>query len=275
MKKPSLWHITALAAALTIALPMTAQAARLWIVPSATVVPNIDAYVTIDASASDDLFNIGRALPLENIVIAGPGGTTITPENPLTGKQRSSFELKLAEAGTYKIALLSDSLNASYKVNGEMKRWRGSSAETFAKEVPADAQDVNVSRMQGRLETFVTVGKSTLPSWKSSRNGLELLPLTPPTDLFTGDTSSFRLLLDGKPAADLPVTIVLGNNRYRDALGELTLKTDKNGKFSVKWPSAGMYWLNASVGGAPGAVGTLTQPIRRVSYSATLEVLQP
>jgi uncharacterized GH25 family protein len=274
MKKPSLWHITALAAALTIALPMTAQAARLWIVPSATVVPNVDAYVTIDASASDDLFNIGRALPLENIVIAGPGGTTISPENPLTGKQRSSFELKLAETGTYKIALISDSLNASYKVNGEMKRWRGT-ADTFAKEVPADAQDLNVSRMQGRLETFVTVGKSTLQTWKSSGAGLELIPLTSPTDLFTGDTSNFRFILDGKPAADLPVTVVLGNNRYRDALGELTLKTDKDGKFSVKWPSAGMYWLNASIGGAQGAVGTLTQPIRRVSYSATLEVLQP
>jgi uncharacterized GH25 family protein len=154
-----------------------------------------------------------------------------------------------------------------------MKRWRGT-AETV-NDIPPNAQDVNFSRMQSRLETFVTAGKSSSPALKPTGSGLELVPLTNPTDIFAGDTGSYQFLLDGKPAADLAVTIVAGGNRYRDALGEVMLKTGKDGKFNIKWPGAGMYWLNASIGAPPGTVGSLAQPVRRISYSATLEVLQP
>jgi uncharacterized GH25 family protein len=274
MKTIFLWRATALAASLMIVVPMTAQAHRPFLLPSETMTPGANSIVTIDASASDELFNIERPLSLDNVVINGPNGATGTPENPVAGKQRSSFELKLPQEGTYRISLLSDSLSAMYKVNGEMKRWRGT-ADSFAKEVPANAQGLNVSRMQGRVETFVSAGKSVMQTWKPSGNGLELVPLTKPTEIFVGDTGNFRLLLDGKPAADLTVTVIRGGNRYRDALGEITLKTDRDGKFSIKWPAAGMYWLSAHVGAPRSAVGTFAQPTRRVSYSATLEVLQP
>lgn len=273
MKNNLLWLTTALTASLMMAVPM-AQAARTWIVPSAATMSKVDSYVTIDAAASDELFNPGRAIPLENVVVTGPDGAAVSPENPVTGKQRSSFELKLAKEGTYRVALVSDSLNAMYTVGGELKRWRGS-AETFAKEVPANAQDLNVSRTQGRLETFVTASKSSAQALKPTGVGLELVPLTNPTEIFAGDTGNYQFLLDGKPAADLAVTIVLGGNRYRDALNELTLKTGKDGKFSIKWLGAGMYWLNANISPPGENAGTLAQPVRRFSYSATLEVLQP
>jgi uncharacterized GH25 family protein len=273
MKNILLWRTTALTASLMIAVPM-AQAARNWIVPSTTTTSNVDSYVTIDAVASDELFNLGRAIPLENVIVTGPDGAAVFPENPVTGKQRSSFELKLAKEGTYKVAFVSDSLNAMYKVGGEMKRFRGN-AETFAKEVPPNTQDLNVSRMQSRLETFVTASKSSAQALKPTGVGLELVPLTNPTEIFAGDTGNYQFLLEGKPAADLAVTIVLGGNRYRDALNEVTLKTGKDGKFNIKWPSAGMYWLNANISPPRETVGTIAQPVRRFSYSATLEVLQP
>ena len=44
-----------------------------------------------------------------------------------------------------------------------------------------------------------------------------------------------------------PFSVVPGGNRYRDKLGEMNLVTDSDGKFSVKWPEPGMYWLNAAV----------------------------
>lgn len=271
-----LWRATALAASLMIGAPMAAHAHRPFLLPSDTTTQGADSIVTIDASASDELFNISRPLALDKVVINGPDGATVVPENPVAGKQRSSFELKLPKEGTYKISLISDALTATYKVNGEMKRWRGTT-DSFAKEVPANAQDLNVSRMQGRVETFVTAGKPSAQALKPGGNGLELVPLASPTEIFAGDTGNFRFLLDGKPAADLTVTIIRGGNRYRDALGEITLTTDKDGKFSVKWPNAGMYWLSANVGGRAqqGVVGTLAQPVRRVSYSVTLEVIQP
>ena len=274
MKNTLLWHTTALAASLMVAVPMAAHAHRPFLLPSSTLTQGADSIVTIDASSSDELFNISRPVLIDNVVISGPEGTSVTPENPVAGKQRNSFELKLTKEGTYKVSALTDSLNAMYKVNGEMKRWRGSS-DAYAKEIPANATDLNVSRMQSRVETFITAGKPSAQALKPSGNGLELVPLSNPTEIFAGDTGNFRFLLDGKPAADLTVTIIRGGNRYRDGLGEITLKTDKDGKLSIKWANAGMYWLSASINPPRETVGTIAQPVRRISYSATLEVLQP
>lgn len=293
MKKTSLWRVATLAVSLSVALPMAAHAHRSWMLPSATVLSGNEPWVTVDAAVSNDLFYLEHnALRLDNLAVIAPDGKTVEAENKSTGKYRSTFDVKLSQKGTYKLTMVNDALSASYKLGTENKRWRGT-AETFAKEVPAEAQDLNVSRMQSRIEVFVSSGKPSDKVLKPSGSGLELAPITHPNDLFAGDNSSFQFLLDGKPAADIEVTVIPGGIRYRDQLNEIKLKTDKDGKFSVKWPAPGMYWMSASNGGQqimpPGAaanasaaparaaqpVGTLAKPNRRVSYTATLEVLQP
>ncbi|WP_353157016.1 DUF4198 domain-containing protein [Herminiimonas fonticola] len=285
MKKSSMWRVAALAVSLSVALPMAAHAHRAWMLPSATVLSGNEPWVTVDAAISNDLFYFEHnALRLDNLAVIAPDGKTVEAENKSTGKYRSTFDVKLTQKGTYKLTMVNDGLSASYKLGNENKRWRGT-AESFAKDIPADAKDVNVSRMQSRMEVFVSSGKPTDTVLKPTGTGLELVPITHPNDLFAGDTSNFRFMLDGKPAADIEVTLIPGGIRYRDQLGEIKVKTDKDGKFSVKWPTAGMYWMNASNGGArmeggaanaaPQAVGTIAKPVRRVSYSATLEVLQP
>ncbi|MBF8177875.1 DUF4198 domain-containing protein [Herminiimonas contaminans] len=283
MKKTSLWRVAALAVSLSVALPMAANAHRAWMLPSATVLSGNEPWVTVDAAVSNDLFYFEHnPLRLDGLAVIAPDGSAAAVENKSTGKYRSTFDVKLAQKGTYKLTMVNDGLSASYKVGTENKRWRGS-AETFAKEVPADAKDLNVSRNQSRMEVFVSSGKPSDTVLKPTGAGLELVPITHPNDLFAGDTSNFRFLLDGKPAADIEVTVIPGGIRYRDQLGEIKVKTDKDGKFSVKWPSAGMYWMSANNGSpqmgtgsnAQKAVGTLAKPIRRVSYTATLEVLQP
>jgi len=164
---------------------------------------------------------------------------------------------------------------ASWKVGGENKRARGS-AESLAKEIPANPQDLKITRNQSRMEVFVTSGKPSDSVLAPTNQGLELVPITHPNDLFAGGQASFRFLIDGKPAAGVEVTVIPGGVRYRDQLGEIKASTDADGKFNVQWPAAGMYWLTASHGAAPGAAGpsgTLGEPVRRASYSATLEVL--
>ena len=275
MHKPSFTHYAvALGASVMLTLPMAAHAHRTFLLPSTTLADNADAVVTFDASATEELFVPDHALQLGTVVVTGPAQTE--PENTWNGKQRNSFELKLPKAGTYRVSLINDGLSAMYKVDGQMKRWRGT-AETFAKEVPANAQELNVTRMRSRTETFVRAGDDVSKTdWKSDGNGIEMTPLTQPTELFTGDTTTLRFSLNGKPAAGLDVTIIRGGNRYRDALGEITLKTDKDGQVAIKWPDAGMYWIGTNTGRPPqGTTGTLEKPVVRASYSATLEVLQP
>jgi uncharacterized GH25 family protein len=120
---------------------------------------------------------------------------------------------------------------------------------------------------------FVTSGKPTTTTLKPTGSGLELSPVTHPNDLVAGSAATFKFVLDGQPAANVKVTVIPGGNRYRDKLGEMSFTTDAEGKFSVTWPTPGMYWMEASVRDDKTPVKELTQ--RRAGYVATLEVLPP
>lgn len=269
----------------TALLPLGVQAHRVWLMPSSTFIEGSDGpqvpVVTVDGAVSEDLFEFDTtALQLDGLTIVAPDGSVVAAEALSTSRRRSGFELKLAQPGTYRVANVSDTMMASYKVGTETKRWRGTAA-AFAKEVPADAQDLQVTRMQNRVETFVTRGAAGGKALVPSGSGLEAVPLTSPTDLSVGDKTSFTLLNDGKPMANADVTVIRGGGRYRYKLGEIGLKTDANGVFSVTWTEAGRYWIGASAGGRGGpgaaasgaAAGTAAAPVRRASYSATVEVL--
>ncbi len=272
------------AAILTLATLLAggAQAHRTWLLPSATLLTGKDALVSVDAAVSEDLFEFDtNALALDGLAITAPDGSLLPAENRSTARRRSSFDVQLTQAGTYRIANVTETMTASYKVGGEMRRWRGSpeAYAAFLKDLPANAQELRATRMHNRVETFVTYDKPQGRAFSPAGVGLELMPQTPPTDLSVGDTTAFVLLLDGKPAADTDVTVLRGGNRYRYKMGEIALKTDAQGRFSVKWPEAGRYWIGASHGRRPGdmAAGdepaSSQQPPRRAGYSATLEVL--
>ena len=83
----------------------------------------------------------------------------------------------------------------------------------------------------------------------------------------------FRFLVDGKPAAGLEVEVIPGGRRYREADQAQKLKTDAEGLLTVKWPGAGFYWINASH--TDDKPSNPKAGKRRMSYTATLEVLAP
>ncbi|HEY0064535.1 MAG TPA: DUF4198 domain-containing protein [Telluria sp.] len=268
---------TVLALALA-TVTLQASAHRGWLYPQSTNVEAKEAWVTIDGAISEGLFDIDHvALKLDGATVTGPDGVTAPIPTPVQGKQRSSFDLKLPQDGTYKIALVTQAVMGSYKdkASGETKRFRGSE-ESFAKDVPSDAQDLKTVRTHARLETFVTANKQSTGALKPSGVGLELVPVTHPTDLRAGETAKWRFQLDGKPLAKFAFSLTPGGVRYRGVLGEQRLTTDANGEISVKLPAAGMYWLNAgfpvtSEKGMPQSDGPSNT--RRYSYAATLEIL--
>ncbi|WP_322470612.1 DUF4198 domain-containing protein [Hydrogenophaga sp. SNF1] len=273
-----------LAAAATLALPLAAHAHRAWLLPSGTVYSGQQPWVSVDAAISNDIFYYEHnAAGLDNLVVIGPNGQPVQAENQAKGRYRSMFDVKLEQQGTYRIALVNDGLIASFKVGGETKRLRGS-AESLAKDIPANATELRVSQNNSRVETFVTRGKPSTDALKPTGAGIELVAVTHPNDLVEGDTATFRFLDNGKPAAGYSATVILDGLRYRSELGEIRLDTDQNGEIQVKWPAAGMYWVNVAppraprVEGAPpappsGPAGTLAEPVRRSNYSLTLEVL--
>lgn len=299
------------ALALAVTLPLSAQAHRAWMLPSATVLSGEEPWITVDAAVSNDLFyfehfplqleGVGKPLalpprgpqaapataqgdkpatpapapmrrPANKLVITAPDGSEVQPQNGAVGRYRTTFDVQLPQKGTYKLAVANQNLSATWKENGVNRRWMGT-LEELTRNVPAKAEGLRVTQGSNRMEVFVTSGNPTDTVFKPTRVGLELVPVTHPNDLFAGETATFDFLLDGKPAADLEVTIIPGGNRYRDATGELNLKTDSKGRLSVTWPEPGMYWLEAELVTDKGVKKPVTH--RRAVYSATLEVLAP
>lgn len=260
-----------LSLALAALLPLSAFAHKAWLQPSQTVIAGTNPWITVDAAVSNDLFYFNHVpLRLDNLVITAPDGSKAEPQNSATGKYRSVFDVELKQQGTYRIATVNSGLSGSWEVDGKPKRWRGTAA-TFATEVPKDAKNLQVSQSVGRVETFVTNGSPNDTALKETGEGIELVPVTHPNDLFAGEKATFKLHIDGEPAAGLEIEITRGGTRYRNAQEEIKVKTDASGEFSVTWPEAGMYWLET---GTEDTKTSLPQAKkRRLSYVATLEVL--
>jgi uncharacterized GH25 family protein len=276
MKKQILGLAATVALAAMAVVP--ANAHRQWMMPSATVLSGDDVWVTVDAAVSNDLFYFEhQPLRLDAMQAWAPDGTEVQLENKSTGRYRSTFDVHLTQKGTYRIASVADMLMGSYDLNGKTERLpRGTTAANLAERIPAGATNVKTAEANNRNEIFVTVGEPTTTLFKPTGKGIELVPVTHPNDLIAGEAATFQFLLDGKPAADLPVTVIPGGIRYRDQLGEIHLKTGADGKVEVTWPEAGMYWLNVTTPQAGEAAEGVPPPIaRRASYVTTLEVLAP
>ena len=288
---------------LALALPLAAQAHRGWIVPTATVLSGESAWVSFDAAISNELFYADHnALRLDGVTVTAPDGSVDKIQNALTAKYRSTFDVQLTKPGTWKIGTASSTIMASWTQDGQVKRFRGT-PEDFAKQVPAGATDLKTIKSFNRNETFVTRDAPTTTVFTPTGKGLELVPVTHPNDLVSGEAATFKFLLDGKPAANLEVTFAPGNARYRAAPGEFKATTGADGSFKVTFPEAGLYWMNATVrtgetgrrpggegggpggmagmpgmggpGPAPGPATPLAGNGMSASYTAVLEALRP
>jgi len=258
-------------------LSFSAHAHNAWLLPNATMVDSKkEAWVSLDAGISNQLFEFNHAaLRLDNLMVTDPDGNTTKAEGAVLGKFRSTLDLRLPKDGTYRLAIVNNNVMGSYKLNGETKRFRGAQGTPGA-EIPAGATDVQTTQVQTRLETFVSANKMNETALKPTGSGLELVPVTHPTDLRVGEPIKFRFQIDGKPAANLAFSVTPGTAKYRGSSGEQRLTTDAKGEVTFTVPAANMYWLNTSFpGGERGAPGQAQQPApaKRYTYAATFEVL--
>jgi hypothetical protein len=307
MRKTSLLLIAV--SALTLAAP--AMAHRQWLLPSGTTFAGVNEWVAVDAAVSNDLFYADHMpLRVDGVKVWAPDGTPGEISNPALSHFRSTFDVKLDKPGTWKIGTMSSGVMGSFKVDGVEWRVGGRggppaggaqgelaggprpaaspapmtaapggpaspprlSVPTVA-DLPAKATDIQLIETSNRNEIFVTAGAPTTNVLKPTGKGLEFVPISHPDELVANEPARFAFLVDGKPAANLKVTVVPGGKRYRDAEGAFDVTTGSDGVITVKWPAAGMYWLNASLTDGKATMPRATQ--RRMSYTSTLEVAAP
>lgn len=271
-----------IAAAALVAAPAMLSAHRMWMLPSGTVFSGTDSWATIDAAVSNDLFFFDhQPLRLDAIKVWQPDGSEGRLQNGATGRYRSVFDVELDKPGTWKVGTQMSAVMGSFKADGVEKRVGGRGgpprpgqpAPLGVADIPANATDVKLTEVSSRNEVFLTAGAPTDTVLKTSGRGLEFAPVTHPDELVAGEAAKFRFLIDGKPAANLKVTVIPGGKRYRNDEGAMNLTTGADGMLTVTWPTAGMYWLNATATDAKTTVPRATE--RRMSYITTLEVLTP
>ncbi|EDY85047.1 hypothetical protein VDG1235_4681 [Verrucomicrobiia bacterium DG1235] len=252
------------------AIATSALAHRQWILPSTSILSGEDQWISVEAAISNNLyFPNHHAIALDNITVLGPSGQALEKHSAAQGKIRSTFELQLEANGSYRIFSGRSGMFASWEEDGERKRKRGT-AEEFAAMDLASMDKLQLRENASRVETIVTSGAPS--EIAVSGKGLEFEFKTHPNDLFTGESASFRVLLNGKPTAGVEVTVVQGNDRFRNEAGDLTFVSGEDGLVEIEWPQAGRYWINASANIAGADFHGI--PLKRsASYTLTVEVL--
>jgi len=155
---------------------------------------------------------------------------------------------------------------------GQMVRWRGTLEELKAQDMASKPEFSLSERGRSRLVTFVTLGEPSDTVLQPTGDGVELsFERTHPNDVYVDETASFRVLSDGKPAANAKVTVVREGDRYRDEEGAIVLYTDAEGWVTIDWPDAGRYHVQAQA----SSKGTLhgVPSTKSSSYAVILEVL--
>ncbi|MCC5880600.1 MAG: DUF4198 domain-containing protein [Idiomarina sp.] len=253
-----------------------AHAHRAWILPQVTVVAGDEPMVSLEAAISNDIFVADyRPFNAQSLLAYDHAGQPIDLENVHSGRFRTLADLPLTTPGTYRVVSASAGLNARWVEadgtrGGFPGRGQGFDDDALMDAIPEHADNVQISQVSRRIETFITHGAPRFDVIEPTGRGLEMRYVTHPNDLFSGETAYFQLLIDGEPAAHTNVTLIKDGMRYRNQQQDLTITSNSNGELQIPFAEPGMYWLEARYEDEQ-AQPPATK--RSGSYVVTLEVL--
>lgn len=228
--------------------------------------------VTLDASFSEAFFVPEAAFDDSHFSILGPDGRETTPERVVPLRTRVVVEHALPKDanGTYRFST-GERLGAvfrTWEING-----RKVSSRDANEPVPAGAKVIAHFQSRIRAETYLTAGAPDRGALRPYDQGLELVPVTHPDDLYSNEPVEFELRFDGKPLADVPVQISEAVWSSDRKAREFELRSDAKGRVRWEQPASGT-WLALARHRSPAPVGAAA-PEYSNSYSLVFHVLNP
>jgi uncharacterized GH25 family protein len=219
-------------------------------------------HVTVEASFTEEVFASEVVMRSDFFHIVGPNGDT--PISAVTYlRDVAVFEAGTPVDGTYRL-----SSGPRQGRTAQMYRAADGSWKMVGEEdgpPPADAALVDVQSLTV-ADVYVTRGAPSAEALRPSGQGLELIPITHPSDIIAGEDAVFQLLLNGQPLPDAPVTVFREAGRWDGRKVEADLVTGADGRFTLKTSDAGAYMtLIRHRMAAPAG-----SPVPYVSYTHTL-----
>jgi len=241
----------------------TAQAHMPYVLPILFDIGKGD-HITVESGFAENAFVPEVAMHDAPFHLVGPDGAEhkVGPVTHL--RDLSIFEANIPSDGTWRVTT-GQRAGRKGRMFKQGDNWvmRGESGEP-----PTDAQVVDVQSMT-LAEAYVTRGQATQGALTPYGKALEIQPLTHPNGISAGVEASFRLLFEGKPLTDAEVTVFRSAGYYDGRKIAAQLKTDRNGRFSVKPDDGGTYLiLVRHRAAAPAGAET---PFRSYTYTLVFD----
>jgi len=234
-----------IAVALSCAISTQVLAHSRWILPTHF---NLSAeegeWIMLDITASNETFNVDKAMGADLVQIVTPKGKTVRPSSTYKGHRKSVADYFIKSSGTYKFTNNSKpAYMTTYKVGEKKNRVWASKAELTGK-LPKNAKEIETSYRYARIESYVTMNAPT-DNFASDGKLLELVPVTHPSDIAENEEVTFKFLFNGKVQKNVAVEIIADGARYRNDPQVLKLISNAKGEINFTPKSAGRYLLIA------------------------------
>jgi uncharacterized GH25 family protein len=226
--------------------------------------------VTLDAAFAEEFFAPEVVFDNSEFVVIDPQGKSSPADTVQRLKTRAVIEHKLGEKGTYRFSSgrRLGAVIRSWELDGKKESTRDS-----AKPMPEGAKLLAHYQSVSLSEAYVTFGAPSKAALKPYGNGLELVPITHPGDLYTGEKFTFEIRFDGKPLAGQDVEIFPATRDSSSKKAAAKLTTDAAGKATFDPAKAGIYLaLIRYRGKAPAEAAA---PEYGFSYTLSFRVLDP
>lgn len=204
--------------------------------------PLHQGWVSLDAGFAEVFFQPEVAFDKGNFQVLTPKGEWVAPARLEQFTTRSLVEYQTKDEGTYRFStgVRKAAIFRMYELNGERKHSRDPKEA-----LPKGAKLLDHYQSVTLAETYVTLKAPTQIALKPYNQGLEIVPVTHPNDVYAGEAFAFKVLLDGKPLADNEVSLFTGYDGNEHEKETLKVKTDKEGKAEIKLDNTGVYLLYA------------------------------
>ena len=203
--------------------------------------PAHKGWISLDAGFAETFFHSDVAFDKGNFQVLTPAGVWVAPARVEQFTSRSVLEYQAQQDGTYRFSTGTrfGAVFRMYELNGERKHTRD------PKEVlPKGHKLLDHYQSVTLAETYVTLKAPDNSALKPYNKGLELVPITHPSDLYAGEAFEFSVLLDGKPLVNQPVSIFSAQDSTQQQQPAYTTTTDHSGNASVVFKNAGIYLLH-------------------------------
>lgn len=221
-----------------LAAATTAQAHTPYLLPASFEVTPTST-VSVDASFTEKFFLPEVAFGATAFTLTTPDGSQLPFAEVHQFKTRTVAEQKLTGAkGTYRLSTgpRLGAIFRSWERNGKVEVARDPKAV-----MPADAKLVSHYQSLSISEAYVTTGAPTKPALAPSGKGLEIVPVTHPSDLFTGEKFDFVVQFDGQPLAGHKVDLYRSAMDLASQHSAQSLSTDAQGRISAPLAKSGVY----------------------------------